>query len=200
MPEFIEELTKEEVALNKKASNKQKKLDKKKRAQEKSLKKTEHGFMYIGHLPHGFYEEEIKGYFAQFGKIVRVRLARSKLTGNHKGYGFVEFKDKEVAQIAAETMNNYLMFNKILKCQLIPKEKLHPATFKNARKKFFVPLKCMFRKKFNSKRSAEQLKKMQIRQDAKMLKRQQKLKDAGIDLDLSKLVIIFICSRNLSIF
>ena len=116
-------------------------------------------------------------------------MARSKVTGNHKGYGFVEFKDKEVAQIAAETMNNYLMFNKILKCHCIPKEKLHPATFKNARKRFFVPLKCMFRKKFNSKKSTEQLKKMHARQDAKMVKRQQKLKEAGIDLDLTKIVI-----------
>jgi nucleolar protein 15 len=188
MSEFIDELPKEEIALTKKALNKQKKLDKKKRLTEKSFQKTEHGFMYIGHLPHGFYEEEIKSYFSQFGKIVRVRLARSKLTGNHKGYGFIEFKDKEVAQIAAETMNNYLMFNKILKCHLIPKDKLHPATFKNARKKFFVPLKCMFRKKFNSKKSVEQLKRMHARQDSKMEKQKQKLKESGINLDLTKIV------------
>lgn len=120
--------------------------------------KKEYGYMYIGHLPHGFYEEEIKAYFAQFGRVVRVRIAHSKLTGNPKGYGFIQFDSKEVAQIAAETMNNYLMFNKLLKCHLIPKEKLHPETFKNAKKKFFKPLKSWFRKKYNKKRTEEQLK------------------------------------------
>ena len=38
-------------------------------------------------------------------------------TGNIKGYGFVEFEHDEVAKIVAETMNNYLMFNKLLKCK-----------------------------------------------------------------------------------
>jgi len=50
---------------------------------------------------------------------LRVRLARSKKTGNSKGYAFVEFDFKEVAQIAAETMNNYLMFNRLIKCELL---------------------------------------------------------------------------------
>lgn len=36
-------------------------------------------------------------------------------TGKYKGYAFVEFFFEDVAKIAAETMNNYLMFNKILK-------------------------------------------------------------------------------------
>ena len=38
-------------------------------------------------------------------------------TGNSKGYGYVQFMEEEVAKIAAETMNNYLMFEKILKCK-----------------------------------------------------------------------------------
>ena len=31
----------------------------------------------------------------------------------------MEFEDKEVAKIAAETMNNYLMFDKLLKCMSV---------------------------------------------------------------------------------
>jgi nucleolar protein 15 len=34
--------------------------------------------VYLGRIPHGFYEEEIKGYFSQFGEVTRVRLSRSK--------------------------------------------------------------------------------------------------------------------------
>ena len=38
-------------------------------------------------------------------------------TGNAKGYAFVEFKSATVAKIVAETMNNYLMFHRLLKCK-----------------------------------------------------------------------------------
>lgn len=51
-------------------------------------------------------------------------------TGGVKGYAFVEFAISEVAKIAADTMNNYLMFGKLLKC------KLHHLTIKNGNKVF----------------------------------------------------------------
>lgn len=37
-------------------------------------------------------------------------------TGNHKGWAFVLFTDYEVAQLAAEAMDGYLMFEKRLEC------------------------------------------------------------------------------------
>lgn len=87
------------------------------------------GAVYIGHIPHGFYEEEMRDYFSQFGVVTRVRIARSKRTGNCKGYGFVEFKNAEVAKIVADTMNNYLMFSRLLKCRYIPPEEQHEKLF-----------------------------------------------------------------------
>lgn len=138
-------------------SSEKKKLKKQRKSNVKRSK-TEHGFMYIGHIPHGFYEEEMKAYFSQFGRVVKIRLARSIQTGNHKGYGFIEFDNIEVARIAAETMNNYLMFNRILKCHLIPKEKLHKLTFKNARKPFHIRLASKLRQRFNATKSVEKLK------------------------------------------
>lgn len=54
-------------------------------------------------------------YFQQFGMVTNVRVIRSKKTGNSKGFAFVEFKDPEVAQVVAETMNNYLMGKRLLK-------------------------------------------------------------------------------------
>ena len=38
-------------------------------------------------------------------------------TGKSKGYGFIEFEHAEVAKVAAETMNNYLMYEKLFKCK-----------------------------------------------------------------------------------
>lgn len=46
------------------------------------------GVVYIGHIPHGFYEEAMNGFFKQFGDVVRVRLSRSKRSGRCKvGWG-----------------------------------------------------------------------------------------------------------------
>lgn len=36
------------------------------------------GVVYIGHLPHGFYEEQLRSYFSQFGTVKRVKVARNK--------------------------------------------------------------------------------------------------------------------------
>ena len=76
------------------------------------------GVVYLGHLPHGFYEDEIMGYCSQFGVVKAVKVGRSKKTGRSKGFAFVQFECIEVAEVVAETMNNYLMFSKLLKCEL----------------------------------------------------------------------------------
>lgn len=54
----------------------------------------------------------MRGFFTQFGEVTRLKLSRNKKTGNSKHYAFVEFKYAAVAKIVAETMNNYLMFEK----------------------------------------------------------------------------------------
>lgn len=37
--------------------------------------------IYLGHIPHGFYEKQMQGFFSQFGEVSRLRLSRSKKTG-----------------------------------------------------------------------------------------------------------------------
>ena len=37
--------------------------------------------VYLGHIPHGFYEEQMKGFFSQFGTVTRLRLARNRKAG-----------------------------------------------------------------------------------------------------------------------
>lgn len=36
------------------------------------------GVVYVGHLPHGFYEEQLVSYFSQFGAVDKVKVARNK--------------------------------------------------------------------------------------------------------------------------
>ncbi|KAF5015773.1 hypothetical protein F66182_12771, partial [Fusarium sp. NRRL 66182] len=91
-----------------------------KRKIQKKLKENdqpnEPGTVYVGRIPHGFYEHQMRAYFSQFGEISRLRLSRNRVTGRSKHYAFIEFASSVVAKIVAETMNNYLMYGHILKC------------------------------------------------------------------------------------
>ncbi|XP_039290204.1 MKI67 FHA domain-interacting nucleolar phosphoprotein isoform X2 [Nilaparvata lugens] len=87
------------------------------------------GVVHINHIPHGFYEEELFKYFSQFGVLTAVKVPRSNKTGNAKGCAFVEFDDKDVAQVAADAMNNYLMYDCLLKTKYIAPEGQKPIAF-----------------------------------------------------------------------
>lgn len=82
-----------------------------KMAARKSAIDESKGVVYLSHLPFGFFETQLRGFFSQFGVVSRVRLSRSKRSGRSKGYAWVEFEEPEVAKIVAETMNNYLMYD-----------------------------------------------------------------------------------------
>jgi len=82
--------------------------------------KDKRGIILLNHIPHGFYEEEMRQFFSQFGRVLRLKLARSKTTGKSKGYAFIEFEFEDVAKIVAEAMNGYLMYERLMKCELLP--------------------------------------------------------------------------------
>jgi nucleolar protein 15 len=114
-----------------------KKLKKKaKKAAEKSSASGKPGVVYIGRIPHGFYEQEMKQYFSQFGSIKNLRLSRNRKTGKSKHFAFVEFESAEVAEIVSKTMDNYLLFGHILKCKLVAPEQVHKDLWIGANKRF----------------------------------------------------------------
>ncbi|PIA53535.1 hypothetical protein AQUCO_00900249v1 [Aquilegia coerulea] len=82
--------------------------------------------LYIGRIPHGFYEDEMREFFKQFGAIKHLRIARSRKTGKSKHFGFIEFESPEVAKIVADCMHNYLLLEHMLQVHLIPQEHVHP--------------------------------------------------------------------------
>lgn len=88
----------------------------------------------LNNIPHGFYEEQMKKYFSQFGKVKNVILIRSKKTHKSRGFGFVEFALPQVAKAAAEAMHNYLFFNQVLKCRQMNRDDLPKTLFKTTYK------------------------------------------------------------------
>ncbi|KDN42492.1 RNA-binding domain-containing protein [Tilletiaria anomala UBC 951] len=108
----------------------------KKRKRDGASANVKAGVLYIGRIPRGFYENEMRSYFSQFGNVTRLRLSRNKKTGAPKHYGFIEFDDVEVAQIVQETMDNYLLMGHLLQVKMIPQDKVHADLFKGANRKW----------------------------------------------------------------
>ena len=88
--------------------------------------------VYVKNLPHGFFEEQLRGFFTQFGSITRLRLGRSKKTLQSRGYAFIEFRYPEVAEIATEAINNYIMFKRIIKAKYIAPSAINYDYFKSS--------------------------------------------------------------------
>ena len=96
---------------------------------QKSAKSKDSSVIYLGHIPHGFFEKEIKSFFSQFGEVTKVKLFRSKKTNNSKGYAFVKFEAADIALVAAEAMNGYFLNDRQLDCHVVPPAKLHRGMF-----------------------------------------------------------------------
>lgn len=142
------------------------------------------GVIYLGHVPHGFYEKEMRAFFSQFGSVTRLRLSRSKRTGRSKGYAFLEFRHEEVAKVAADTMNNYLMYRQLLKCEFVPGDKLHPDTFKNCHRPFFAPTAAAkSRERQNADKPAEKVAGNAKKRTSRLRKKNEALKALGIEYE-----------------
>lgn len=102
----------------------------------KSQESEKPAVVYVGRIPHGFYENEMREYFKQFGEILKLRLSRNPKTGNSRHFAFIQFASHTVADIVARTMDNYLLFDHILKVKLVPDEQVHETLFKGANKRF----------------------------------------------------------------
>jgi len=140
--------------------------------------------LYVGHVPHGFYEEQMRAYFGQFGDVTRLRLSRNKKTGRSKHYAYCEFKHPEVAAIVAESMDNYLLFESVLKVRLMTAEECHKDLWKGANRAFkAVPWRRNAKEAHDKVRTEAEL----ARRDAALLARERarrrKIEKAGIEYD-----------------
>lgn len=146
------------------------------------------GAVYVGRIPHGFYETEMRLYFSQFGTITKLRLSRNRKTGHSKHFAFIEFESNEVARIVAETMDNYLMYGHILKCKYAPPHSLHPDTFKGANKRFRIkPRNAMEKRALEAPKSESHWTKKNSKEQAKREKKVEKMKAMGYDIELPTL-------------
>ena len=128
----------------------------------------------------------MRGFFSQFGEVSRLRLSRNKKTGRSRHFAFIEFADRSVAAVVAETMHNYLLCNKLLVCKVVDADKLHEKTWVGANKKFQrVPWRSIARKRHNQERTATQQRRRQEKLVKKEQRKRQQLSKLGIEYEFA---------------
>ena len=150
----------------------------------KTSLKSKPAVVFLGRVPHGFYEDEMKSYFSQFGVVNRLRLSRNKKTGASKHYAFIEFESVEVAKVVVETMHNYLLSNRLLQCHLMDDDQCHPELFKGAGAKFkVIPWNKVVRNRHNREKTEEEKKEFKEKLLRSEEKKRKQLKELGIDYE-----------------
>ncbi|KAK1557553.1 hypothetical protein Q3G72_026876 [Acer saccharum] len=145
--------------------------------------------LYIGRIPHGFYEKEMQAFFSQFGVIKRLRIARNKKTGKSKHFGFIEFQDPEVAEVVADTMQGYLLFEHLLQVHLILPENVHPKLWKGFNPRYKpVDSVQVERKRQNKERTLMEHKKLVDKILKCDRKRRKRIEAAGIEYECPEIV------------
>jgi RNA recognition motif-containing protein len=61
--------------------------------------------IYVGNLLQDVTEEDLRQAFEAFGQVESVKIIKDKLTGESRGFGFVEMPVKAEAQSAIDGLN-----------------------------------------------------------------------------------------------
>ncbi|CAI9767498.1 unnamed protein product [Fraxinus pennsylvanica] len=145
--------------------------------------------LYIGRIPHGFYENEMEGFFKQFGTIKRLRIGRNRKTGKSRHFGFIEFESPEVAKVVSECMHNYLLFEHLLQVQLVPPVRVHPKLWKGVTHRYKpVDWVKIERSHHDKERTLEEHKKLVERIMKRDQRRRKRIEASGIDYDCPEIV------------
>ena len=54
--------------------------------------------IYVGNIPRGVNEEQLKALFEGFGEVTSVKIITDRETGQPRGFAFVDMSDDEQAQ------------------------------------------------------------------------------------------------------
>ena len=157
----------------------------------KKSKKTEQDgnestVIYLGHIPHGFYERQMYTFFGQFGKVSKVKLFRNPKTKKSRGYAYLKFELPEVASEVSAAMNGYFLQDRKLKCEIVPLDRQHEGMFLPP-KKSALPVDVV---EADDDDVVAPVKPMTEKQQKDQNKKQKRLIAMGIDFDLSAVLTV----------
>jgi len=83
--------------------------------------------IYIGNLAYSVTEEQLREAFGAYGEVESVNLIKDKMSGQSKGFGFVEMTSNSDADAAIKGMNDKPLSGRAIKVnQAKPREARPP--------------------------------------------------------------------------
>lgn len=79
--------------------------------------------VYVGNLDPQVSEELVWELFIQAGPVVSVYLPKDRVTNNHQGYGFVEFRAEEDADYSIKVLNMVKLYGKAIRINKASQDK-----------------------------------------------------------------------------
>ena len=61
--------------------------------------------IYVGNLPYGVTEDDLKEAFSEHGEVESVNIITDKFSGQSKGFGFIEMPNNSEADKAIKALN-----------------------------------------------------------------------------------------------
>jgi cold-inducible RNA-binding protein len=84
--------------------------------------------LYVGNLPYRITEDQLREAFEEFGRVSSCTIIKDKVTGQSKGFGFLEMPERSEAEVAVTNLNGRdLMGRKINVNEARPREERAPA-------------------------------------------------------------------------
>jgi RNA recognition motif-containing protein len=79
--------------------------------------------LYVGNLPYRITEDQLRAAFEEFGSVSSCTIIKDKVTGQSKGFGFLEMPERSEAEAAISNLNGRdLMGRKINVNEARPRE------------------------------------------------------------------------------
>ena len=61
--------------------------------------------IYVSNLSFAVRDEDLRGFFAEYGEVTSAKVIMDKFTNRSRGFGFVEMADKAAAQTAIKELD-----------------------------------------------------------------------------------------------
>jgi RNA recognition motif-containing protein len=70
--------------------------------------------LYVGNLGFGTVEAQVRDAFSEYGQVTSVSLITDRVTGQSRGFAFVEYSSADSAQRAIDSMNGAVLDGRTL--------------------------------------------------------------------------------------
>jgi RNA recognition motif-containing protein len=89
--------------------------------------------LYVGNLPFGISEDDLRKLFAEAGEVQSVKIVTDSYSGQSRGFGFVEMASKEEAEKAISLVNGKSIMNRTLTVNEARPQKKRGGDFRGGR-------------------------------------------------------------------